>query len=186
MRRTVLPLVLALALAAQGCTYLGDRLRDAAQMADIGITVSEKPEFAAYACAFGLMSGGYGHINGKLLGLAGGRIGAVPLKNKVWGLGPVGREDLSIADAEEQRRCTGAICIVRRTPEGMVKSTSCCHYLHLGFIGLAGNLHYKEMLDFLLGFVGVDISGDDRRTALREKPARAEAGALAPSTPGEQ
>jgi len=47
MRRTVLPLVLALALAAQGCTYLGDRLRDAAQMADIGITVSEKPEFSA-------------------------------------------------------------------------------------------------------------------------------------------
>jgi len=181
MKRSALALIIVAALALQGCTYLGQRLKDAGEMADIGITVSEKPEFAAYGCAFGLLSGGYGHINGNLLGLAGGHVGLVPLKQDVWGLGPVGQERSVFADGAPRHRCTGAICIVQETPEGMEKSSSCCHYLHLGFLGLAGNIHYKEILDFVLGFAGLDICNDDE--LVQASAPRAEPPTTAASKP---
>jgi len=30
-------------------------------------------------------------------------------------------------------------------------------------VGAVGNANYYEMLDFVLGFIGIDISGDDGR-----------------------
>jgi len=39
----------------------------------------------------------------------------------------------------------------------------CTHYLHLGFIGVTGNISYKEIPDFFLGWFGVDICNDDTR-----------------------
>jgi len=161
VKRIAVALVVFAGLAMQGCGYLEARLRDAGQMADFGLTLSAKPEFAAYGCAFGLFGAGHGRINGKLLGLGGGRIGLQPLNEKVWALGPIGRETSQSEDGTPEQRCTGAICLVRRTPEGMKRSTSCCHYLHLGFLGVAGNLHYKEILDFAGGIFGFDISRDD-------------------------
>jgi len=157
-------MIVVAAMAMQGCTYLGDRARDAGDMADLGVTLSLKPSFAVYGCAFGLAGLGYGNIDGKALGLFGGRVGFQSLNTKVWAAGPVGGEDFQVGDQAPVRKCTGAVCIVRETPQGKVKSTSCCHYLHLGFVGLAGNLHYKEIADFFGGIFGADIAKDDSVT----------------------
>jgi hypothetical protein len=161
MKSTRLTMIVIAVMAVQGCAYLGDRARDAGDMLDLGVTLSLKPSFAVYGCALGLAGLGYGSIDGKALGLFGGRVGLQSLNTKVWAAGPVGGEDLQLGDEAPVRKCTGAVCIVRETPQGKVKSTSCCHYLHLGFVGLAGNLHFKEIADFFGGIFGADISKDD-------------------------
>jgi hypothetical protein len=158
----IVALLIALALAAQGCTYAGNRARDFADTMDLGFTLSSRPQFAIYACAFGLAGLGYGHLDGKVLGLFGGRVGLQPMKADVWSAGPIGGQTIQYGDAAPIKQCTGAVCILKKTPDGMTKSSSCCHYLHLGFLGLAGNLHYKEIADFALGFFGADICKDDR------------------------
>ena len=43
------------------------------------------------------------------------------------------------------------------------------HYLHVGYVGLAGSARYMEMADFLLGWIGIDIAGDDG-TKLGQSP----------------
>jgi len=43
------------------------------------------------------------------------------------------------------------------------------HCLHVGYVGLMGNLHYFQILDFLLGWFGLDVAGDDYATRLREE-----------------
>ncbi len=139
---------------------------------DLGFTLSSRPQVAVYGCAFGLGGLGYGNLDGKVLGLFGGKVGMQDVSANIWGAGPVGGETIQVGDAAPQKKCTGAVCIVRRAPEGTTKSSSCCHYLHLGFIGMAGNLHYKEILDWTLGFAGVDICNDDQS---RLRPAVASA-----------
>lgn len=148
-------------LAMSGCGYVQNRISDAGDTMDLGVTVSSKPQFAAYGCALGLAGAGYGKLDGHVAGLFGGRVGVQSLDAEIWGAGPVGGETLQVGQEEATKRCTGAVCIARKAPEGTTKSTSCCHYLHLGFMGLAGNIHYKELLDFFGGFVGFDVSGDD-------------------------
>ena len=83
MRRTALLLVV-LSFAMQGCTYLGNRYRDMGDVADLGFTLSARPQFAIYACAFGLAGAGYGHVDGSVLGtctMEGGRYFA---QVKIW------------------------------------------------------------------------------------------------------
>jgi hypothetical protein len=160
MKRIAILLVV-LTFASQGCNYMHNRWRDAGDVADVGFTLSKEPQFALYLCAFGLAGAGWGHIEGNVLGLFGGRVGYQPMKADVWSAGPVGEQTIQYGDAAPITQCTGAVCIVRETPEGKTKSTSCCHYLHLGWFGLAGNLHYKEIADFGLGFFGADICDDD-------------------------
>jgi len=48
------------------------------------------------------------------------------------------------------------------------------HVLHVGYVGIMGNLHYLEILDFVLGWPGWDISGDDKATWLAEQKAAEE------------
>ena len=65
------------------------------------------------------------------------------------------------------------------------------HSLHVGYVGLMGNLHYVEMVDFLLGWAGWDITRDDRATFLaQQEAAQQELAALsaeppAPAAPAE-
>ena len=37
------------------------------------------------------------------------------------------------------------------------------HYLHVGYVGFVGNLNYMQVLDFVVGFAGIDLGGDDGR-----------------------
>ncbi|MFW6162727.1 MAG: hypothetical protein ACODAJ_08135, partial [Planctomycetota bacterium] len=54
------------------------------------------------------------------------------------------------------------------------------HSLHVGHVGLMGNLHYLEILDFVLGLPGYDIAGDDKATWLAKQEAAQQAVASAP------
>jgi len=45
------------------------------------------------------------------------------------------------------------------------------HSLHVVHVGLMGNLHYLEILDFLLGWAGYDICRDDAATRAAEQEA---------------
>jgi hypothetical protein len=44
---------------------------------------------------------------------------------------------------------------------------ACTHFLHLGFVGVVANARYAEMLDLILGFIGVDLACDDGRSVGR-------------------
>jgi hypothetical protein len=180
MKRLIVVLMGIAALAMQGCGYLGDRVGDAADVMDLGVTVSTRAQFAAYGCALGLAGAGYGELDGHVAGLFGGRVGVQSLEGRIWGAGPISGETIKVGDAEPIKRCSGALCIVTRAPEGTEKAVSCCHYLHLGYIGLAGNLHYKEVLDLAAGFVGWDVCRDDAYAiAARRAAAEAEEARLA-------
>jgi len=48
------------------------------------------------------------------------------------------------------------------------------HTLHVGHVGLMGNVHYLEILDWILAWLGHDIRNDDLATALALKKAAAQ------------
>ena len=55
------------------------------------------------------------------------------------------------------------------------------HSLHVGYVGLMGNVHYLEILDFVLGIPGWDIVGDDKATWLAKQEAAEQAVASLPA-----
>ena len=57
------------------------------------------------------------------------------------------------------------------------------HSLHVGHVGLMGNLHYLEIVDFVLGIPGWDITGDDKATWLAQQRAAEQAVAALPDAP---
>ena len=77
----------------QGCTFLyktylyaNDRVRDTVDMVDIGLTLSPKPNFSAYACGLGLFTAGGGYVDGYYAGIGSGRVGAFRHYHKTVGL----------------------------------------------------------------------------------------------------
>jgi hypothetical protein len=38
---------------------------------------------------------------------------------------------------------------------------ACVHLIHLGYVGLSGNLRYTELVQFVVGWFGLDITGHD-------------------------
>jgi len=76
-------LLVALALsAAPGCSvvraillYPYDRVRDTLDVVDLGVTVTPKFSFSAYACLLGLGGLGAGKIDGYFVGVGSGRVG---------------------------------------------------------------------------------------------------------------
>ena len=88
-------LVLALSLlACPGCTFLrkayvytGDRFRDAADIADFGVTLTGRRSYEVYACGGGLFTLGGGTVDGYFAGIGGSRVGAFRHYNKTIGLG---------------------------------------------------------------------------------------------------
>jgi len=57
------------------------------------------------------------------------------------------------------------------------------HSLHVVHVGVMGNIHYKEILDWLLGWFGADISKDDTES-LAEREREAPQKAPQPGQPG--
>lgn len=58
-----------------GARYLENRAVDALDTVDIGLTFSTKPQYSFYANFASITPGGYGHVDGHFVGIAGGRIG---------------------------------------------------------------------------------------------------------------
>ena len=59
------------------------------------------------------------------------------------------------------------------------------HSLHVGYVGVMGNLHYLEILDFVAGLPGWDLAGDDKATWLAQQEASQQELASLPAEPAE-
>ena len=155
-----------------GCTQLGlyarYRVEDALEIGDIGVMVSKKPGFAVYGDGVSVLPGGYAHVDGTFVGLGGGQLGPERHYTHDVGLVGWGYEEFGWGEFDPEvsgtldRQHVGALGVlatpVNRRPS---YAPACIHYVHLGWVGLVGNLRYLEMVDFLLGFAAIDISGDD-------------------------
>ena len=85
-------LVLAPLLLLLGCGFTRGRLRDAEQMLDAGITVTERPSLSVYGCGAGLVSFGYGEMDGRFIGVGGGRAGVYRHYHRLVGVVAYGHE----------------------------------------------------------------------------------------------
>ena len=87
-------------LVAQGCArrdggvlgFMRSRIKDALEMADVGVTVSLKPQWALYAAFMSATPVGYGRVDGYFIGIGGGDIGVMRIYYNHIGLGVWGRE----------------------------------------------------------------------------------------------
>lgn len=169
---------LAVILGTGGCTYLGYRLDDALDIADLGITVSTRPQLAVYASGPFVQIGtlGGGKVDGHFIGLGGGRATLWgPHYEKSQGALVWGEEWISYRWREAQIEALpedlrdDAANFMRVGPVGFLQGPlpaadyfgSCPHYLHLGWVGLVGTPRWLQMADFLLGWTTLDLCFDD-------------------------
>jgi len=183
-----------LALATTGCGYMRSRGSDALDMFDLGVTWTKKPQFGLYAnCPF-LAPAGYAKVDGTYAGIGGGRFGVMEHHQDNVGLLAWGREDVHWRDGaaggqlSSKTKTVGPVGFL--TEAAVNKETydpTCAHYLHLGYVGVTGNIHYAEIADFFLGWAGLDISRDDARApdrtaALRDREPDLAEGEPQPAT----
>jgi len=167
--RGTLVLVTAAMLATMpGCGYLSNRSRDAAEMFDVGLTFSRKPQLGLYMNCPVIAPIGYGRVDGYYAGVAAGRVGAMKHTQRNAGLLLWGRENNTWADGgdgggeEVEDQQVGVLGLAKeRKSDVLPYKPSCKHYFHLGWIGVTANVRWLEIPDFLLGWVGLDISRDD-------------------------
>jgi hypothetical protein len=169
--RTILFLLVAVVLCSNtGCTYLINRGNDAADIFDVGITVSKEPQFGLYAGVLNLLTIGYSNFDGTLYGLGNRNFGAVTAREKAGGLlvrghEQFGYEDFEVVDPESPLPWrVGFIGLIEgpRPPAGQI--VNCPKILHLGWIGVSLNCKFGQLLDFVLGWTTIDIMGDDKTT----------------------
>ena len=108
-----------------------------------------------------------------------GQIGITRVYSRCWafayGEETIGWGPLLDTDRREEalvRRRSGVLGIlsglVRVDPTGNGYgigpnyTPACVHFVpHIAYVGLVWNLRYTEIVDFALGWIGLDISGDD-------------------------
>jgi hypothetical protein len=180
LRISAVVLLFAVIIASSGCTYLRARGRDALDIMDIGITVTDKwtPDFGLYGDFFQLTPIGFTHIDGKVLGIGNRQIGLMDYENKSWGVilwgsdmkgtGIFNPEDPHQArpsqrDATERPRFnTGAVrMIAQGEPGPWTMFFECDRGIHLGWIGVHFSVRPLDLVDFILGWTTLDIMGDD-------------------------
>ncbi|HUT36840.1 MAG TPA: hypothetical protein VNE39_25385 [Planctomycetota bacterium] len=154
--------------------YFQDRFEDLTEVADLGFTFTLKSGYVLYVSAGSLVPVGGGYFNGWFLGFGGGQVFGIGHSRflvtrhyfagggvGVWGYEEIGwdeydTEDLSSFHCQD----VGAGLFVE--PYGRPGPfPSFRNQLHAGYIGIVANAHVYETLDFLLGFLGFDLSGDD-------------------------
>lgn len=154
---------LALCAAATGCSYLRNRWRDTLDTLDVGFTFSKKPQFGIYAnCPF-MAPAGYAKVDGYYAGIGGGKVGVMEYHQDAAAAVLWGREEVEWGEKKGQARGVGPLGLSTTAKGNPDYKPQCAHYLHLGFIGVTGNLNYREWPDFLLGWIGLDVAGDDNR-----------------------
>jgi len=166
-------MVLCLGIAAllaftSGCAYFADRGNDAAEMFDIGLTFSSKPQFAAYTNCPIIFPVGYGDVDGTFVGVGDGKAGVMKHKESSVGLLLWGREEVSWTRFSETggaealgTQGTGLLSLATSSENQQVRKPLCKHYLHLGWVGLVWNIRWLEIPDFFLGCFLLDPSHDD-------------------------
>jgi len=178
-----------LLLLCSGCAYMRDRGADAADILDFGITTSAKPGFAVHLDFFNSLPVGYSNVEGKHIGWANRQAGILDFSDdSSWGAVLWGSQNLDIGELDpdnphlmdpvrvRELRAAGNPLPVR-TPRynvGVVRMKQqknappwptffCCRRnLHLGWIGFYLSLRPFDLVDFLTGWFGADLVGDDR------------------------
>ena len=158
----------AAALAAlSGCTYFQNRGRDAAEMFDIGLTFSAKPQIGLYVNCPMIVPIGFGHVDGYYAGVGGGKVGVMEHQQRnvgalFWGYEKNSWQD-SAKDGKkaQEDQPVGLLAIARGERGEEPFRLSCKHYLHLGWVGITANISWLEIPDFFLGWFLIDLSGDD-------------------------
>ncbi|HUT34889.1 MAG TPA: hypothetical protein VNE39_15475 [Planctomycetota bacterium] len=182
MRQRLLATLAAAALAAQGCTYLRNRGRDAAEMFDLGLTFSKKPQFGLYMNCPVILPIGFGKVDGYYAGVGRGKVGVMEHHQRnagalVWGYerntwqGPA-KAGEKAGDKAVEDQPVGLLAIARGERGKQPYRVSCKHYFHLGWVGITANICWLEIPDFFLGWFLIDLSGDDVKggTAPNEPP----------------
>lgn len=159
-----------------GCSYWQNRLQDCGDMVDAGFTFSQKAQLALFYDFIPLVPIGYGRVDGKFVGLGGGKPRWFSRHfERHYGLILWGQEEVtfhkSLEELEQMPRDrrenfvdyqrSGLMGMAQGPFPGTDYLISCPHYVHLGWIGVVASPRYLQMLDFIIGFTTLDIGGDD-------------------------
>ena len=147
---------------------------------DIGISVNDKwtPQFGLYFDFFNLTPIGFGHLDGKVLGIGNRQLGFMDYQNKSWGVLAYGHEkhgygvfnskDPEVvrpdqSDLTERPMFTvggaGAFSGENRPPK--LQFIECNRCIHIGWIGIQHTMRPAAILDFILGWTTFDLLGDN-------------------------
>jgi len=181
---------IVIAVFATGCTkaYWRNRLNDAADMLEPGITISGKPGFMIFTDCLSLLPLGYSNVEGTKIGFGNRQFGMLYYEHKSWGafllcgeyeqgVGRFNPEDPHQARADQKDAATwptyemGIVSLlINGNPKPLPAALECDKSIHLGWIGVSIKYRYADMIDFVLGFTTLDILGDD---LVKEEPAPA-------------
>lgn len=176
--------------ACAGCcsTYMKNRGRDAADIMDVGITLTKQPHLAFYpGDYFNLTPMGFTCLKGSYHGLWEGKWCSKPMEDRAWGIVAWGSQNLTVGDfnpqdprqfwPEEIAALKAAnkplptepawynvgflrlACHGKRPP--YPDALSCRRNVHLGWVGLWASMHLPEIIDFFAGWLGCDPQKDD-------------------------
>ena len=161
-----------------------NRGNDLSDMFELGITLTPrlKPTFAARIDAFNVISLGYSHADLMMFGWSDRNLGKLRLRDEFWGAFAWGKAKLWIGPAGDAESApigtwlpetsrpwdgrepftVGFAGAFAGTPRPVKRSFGECPKLvHLGWIGLYANGSPLDWVDFVLGWTGLDIGGDD-------------------------
>ena len=171
------------AYLSQGCgsAYMRNRLNDALDIVDLGITVTpqKEPQFALFFNFYNFLPFGYADVKGKILGLGNRHLGYSDFEMQAWGVlawGQMkyGTGKFNPADphqarinqyglTERQKYDVGFIgSFAGKNPPPALWFVDCGpRIIHLGWIGLTETTRYADLFDFILGWTTLDILRDD-------------------------
>ena len=147
--------------------YLTDRATDMLDTVDVGFSITKTPQLCFYANGASMGGVGYGSTHGYFAGIGGGNIGYTRFYTAnvgalIWcyeelAFGEFDKHDLNTVNAQGTG-IGGLLAGPLGNPGG---KPACIHYLHLGWVGFVGNIHYLQPLDLAAGFIGLDPAHDD-------------------------
>ncbi len=176
VRGLVVVALCAVLWGSMGCqqvlTYAKYRGQDALEMVDVGFSITTTPQWGFYWNSLDALTFGWCDLNGYFLGWGGNQIGLTRLHAHCYGLG-YAYEEIGWGDYDLKKPWTlyitnggipgwsmfGVPGAPKKIP---AYGGACVHFFpHLGYMGIVWNARWFEMLDFFVGFSGLDLAGDD-------------------------
>ncbi len=173
-------IIVAGLLSSSGCSYLNARGRDALDIVDVGVTVTDKwtPDFGLYFDFFSITPVGFSTVDGKVLGIGNRKIGLLDYEDHSWGVLLWGSEKKGTGafNPDDPRQARNDIDEASGHPRynmGVVRMAlqnnlpprlqfiECDRILHLGWIGIHATIRPFDLVDFILGWTTFDLMGDD-------------------------
>ena len=169
VRLAAVALVAGALIPAAGCAYMRNRANDWNDICEFGTTSSSKTQFGMYATATHWWTLGYTTMNCKLSGFANDHWGTHRLIEDSWGWGFLGESTHVVASGdavipEENLPVydTGILGLgYGRTAGGPGMGNDLVFVIHYGWGGWMCNTKGAELLDWCLGWWGLDTMDDD-------------------------